>query len=310
VRLLVRRPPALDPKPPGCELAVGDVLDETSVARSLSGCDAVVHLAAVVKRWARDRRLFDRVNVEATARLFDLAERARVGRVIYCSSFLALGPTDGSVGDEDTAHDGRPRNDYERTKWRADQQARRRQEEGAPLVILYPGVVYGPGRMTAGNILGDAAQRLIEGRFPGIVGPGDRRWCLAFVEDVALGFRLALERAAPGARYVLGGENLTLTRILDLIAGAAGAHLPGRHIPYSVAAAIGRVLRWGAFVTGGDPQLTDEEVEIYRREWAYSSARAERELGYRITPAAEGLTRMVRWLQARKTDRGAAIGAE
>jgi farnesol dehydrogenase len=297
VRLLVRRPESLGATDPRVDVRQGDILDAEAVARSLDGCEAVVHAAALVKRWVRDRSLFDRVNVGGAAQMFDLAARAGVGKVLYCSSFLALGPTDGFVGDEDTIHDGKPRNDYERTKKLADELARARQAAGAPLVILYPGVVYGPGRMTDGNILGQAARRVLEGRFPGTIGPGDRRQCLASVEDVARGFRLALQRAAPGSRYVLGGENITVRQALDWIASSAGVPPPRRRIPYGVAAALGAALRWSAGLTGAAPPLTDEEVAIYRHEWAYSSARAARDLGYTITPAREGLEHMVRWLQ-------------
>ncbi len=294
--LLVRRPEAYGPVPRGARLAHGDLLDEPSLAAALRGQDALVHAAALVKRWVRRRELFDRVNVEATARLFELAREARVGKILYCSSFMALGPTDGTVGDEDTVHDGRPRNDYERTKRLADVEARRRQAAGEPIVVLYPGVVYGVGRLTDGNILAGVARDLIRGRLPGTVGPGDRRQCLACVDDVARGFLLALDRAEPGSRYVLGGENLTVRAAVDLIAEAAGKPAPKRAIPYELAATIGRTLRWTARLTGLPPMMTDEEVEIYRHEWAYDSGRAMRDLGYAITPAREGITTMVRFL--------------
>ena len=173
---------------------------------------------------------------------------------------------------------------------------RERQRAGDPVVILYPGVVYGPGRMTDGNILAGVARDLLRGRLPGTIGPGDRRQCLAFVEDVARGFLLALEGAEPGSRYVLGGENLPVREALEIMAEAGGVTPPRRAIPYGVARVLGRILRWQAGLTGIEPPLTDEEVEVYRHEWAYSSARAERELGYRVTPAREGLPRMVRWL--------------
>ncbi len=298
VRLLARRPAAAGPLPAACEAVPGDMLERGSLERALSGCDAVVHAAAVVKRWVRDRSLFDRVNVEATRTLFDLARAARVERVLYCSSFIALGPTDGTTGDEDTRHDGVDRNDYERTKRLADGLARERQAAGEPLVVVYPGVVYGIGRLTDGNILAAAARDILRGRFPGTVGPGDRRQCLANVDDVARGIVQALEHARPGSRYVLGGENVTVAEAVAMIAAAGGVRTPTRRIPYGVAAALGKVLRWQAPVTGIEPLLTDEEVEIYRHEWAYSSARAERELGYTITPAREGIARMVAWLKS------------
>lgn len=296
VVLLARHPDRIEATPRGVEIVAGDLTDPASLERALAGSEALVHCAALVKRWVPDRREFDRVNVEATSRLFDLAGKAGVRKILYCSSFMALGPTDGTIGDERSVHDGGWRNDYERTKVLADRQARERQAAGAPLVILYPGVVYGPGRMTDGNILAGVARDLIKGKLPGMVGPGDRRQCLAFVEDVAFGFRLALERAVPGSRYMLGGENLTVREMLELMAAAAEVAPPRRVIPYGLAAALGKVLRWQASLTGIEPMLTDEEVEIYRREWAYSSAQAESDLGYTVLPAREGIRRMVSWL--------------
>lgn len=296
VAMLARRPEAVEGLPEGVTLCPGDMLDAGSLARGLEGAEAVVHAAALVKRWVRDRTLFDRVNVEAFSELLDMALERGVSRFLYCSSFIALGPTDMTTGDESSLHDGRPRNDYERTKLAADREARRRQEQGQPLVVLYPGVVYGPGRLTSGNILAGAAVELLRGKLPGTIGPGDRRQCLAYVDDVARGFLLALEKALPGGRYVLGGENLTVRQALEIMADAGGVKAPARVISYGVARWVGRLMRWQARVTGIEPKLTDEEVEIYKHEWAFSSERARRELGYRITPADEGLRRMVRWL--------------
>ena len=294
VALLARRPEAA---PQGdFEVLRGDIEDGTSLAAAVAGREAVVHCAALVKRWVRDRSQFDRVNVEGLDRLLDAAWAAGVRKVVYCSSFIALGPTDGRIGDEDNEHDGAPRNDYERTKLAADRRARARQQRGENLVVVYPGVVYGPGRMTDGNILAGVARDLLAGKLPGTVGPGDRRQCLAQVDDVARGFLLALEQAPGGSRYVLGGENLTVRQALGIMAEAGGVKPPSRAIPYGVASLLGRVLRWQAPLTGIEPMMTDGEVAIYRHEWAFSSARAERELGYTVTPAREGLAAMVRWM--------------
>ncbi|MCU0231401.1 MAG: NAD-dependent epimerase/dehydratase family protein [Acidobacteria bacterium] len=294
VALLARRPEAAPAG--GFEVLRGDVEDGASLAAALAGREAVVHCAALVKRWVKDPQEFDRVNVQGLDRLLDAAWSAGAGKVLYCSSFIALGPTDGRTGDEDNVHDGAPRNDYERTKLAADRRARERQARGENLVVVYPGVVYGPGRLTDGNILAGVARDLLAGKLPGTVGPGDRRQCLAQADDVARGFLLALERAPAGSRYVLGGENLTVREALGIMAEAGGVKPPARAIPYGVASALGRILRWQAPWTGIEPMMTDGEVEIYRHEWAFSSARAARELGYTVTPARAGLAAMVRWL--------------
>jgi farnesol dehydrogenase len=299
VTALGRRAEDASRLPAGARIVVGDVTDLGSLERGMEGCGAVFHAAALVKRWTRDPREFDRVNIEGLGNVLRAAARAGVRKILYTSSFIALGPTDGTIGDED--HDPRPRmlhNDYERTKWAADRFARVKAREGEPLVVLYPGVIYGEGRLTDGNIIAQAVKKHLEGTLPGTIGPGDRRQCFTYVKDAAEGHLLAFQKAEFGSRYILGGENRTVRELFDLVEKASGKPAPKRKIPYAVASLVGRAQRYRAYLTGRAPELTDEEVKIYRREWAYSSDRAIRDLGYRITPLEEGVWRMVAWLQA------------
>ena len=123
---------------------------------------------------------------------------------------------------------------------------------------------------------------------------------------MAEGALAATERAAPGSAYILGGENRTALELFDAFRAATGIAPPRLKIPFGVAVLIGKLQRWRAELFGTEPELTDEVVGIYRHEWAYSSARAERDLGYRVTPLVEGIARTVTWL--RKT--GHLPGAE
>ncbi len=299
VRGFVRDPSRWRERPDGAEVFVGDVTDADALRRAAEGCDAVVHAAALVKVWARDHGAYDRVNVEGLRHAADAA-RTHGARLIYCSSFIALGPTDGCVFDEDSPRmPGPPHNDYERTKWAADRLARELAAEGRPIVRLYPGVVYGPGSLTSGNHVVETLLRHARGKLPGLLGPGDRRLCLAFAEDVVAGFAAALHQAPDGSAYILGGENRTLVTLFEAFARASGVAPPRRRIPYAVAKLIGRLERFLADHVGREPDLTDEVVEIYRHEWAYSSDRARRDLGYRITPLEEGIARTVAWLRER-----------
>jgi farnesol dehydrogenase len=288
----------------GIEWCEGDVTDPDSLLRAAEGCMAIVHAAALVRTWARDPRDFDRVNVGGLEHAIRVA--AKVGaRLVYVSSFMALGPTDGTVLDEDS-----PRmsldfhNDYERSKWLADQRARSAAD--AEVIRVYPGVVYGPGVLTAGNHVTNLLTQHAHGRLPGLLGRADRRQCLAFVEDVAEGVALATEGGRAGRGYILGGENCTTLELFQSFERVSGIPVPRRRIPFVVAAGLGRLLRWRASLTGILPDLTDEVVGIYRHEWAYSSARAMRELGYRITPLEEGLRQTTIWLRTQKLIAAAA----
>ena len=283
--------------PESAEIAFGDVTDATALREAASGCDVVLHAAALVKIWARDRTAFDRINVTG---LVHAAEAARVARarLVYMSSFLALGPTGGMILSEESprlCH--RAHNDYERTKWMADRLARDLAASGDDVVRLYPGVVYGPGALTAGNHVVKVLLRHARGELPGLLGPGNSPQCLAFIDDVVAGVIQAVAGAAPGSAYILGGENRTVRELFECFHEVSGIAPPRRRIPYAVAMLIGRVQRWRAELTGREPELTDQVVRIYQRGWAYSSANAERDLGYRITPLREGLRRTVAWLR-------------
>jgi nucleoside-diphosphate-sugar epimerase len=137
----------------------------------------------------------------------------------------------------------------------------------------------------------------LNGRLPALIGPADRRWSYAFVEDVAEGHALALEKGLSGDRFVLGGENATLARLFDLVREITGVAPPRHRIPYGLATAIGRAQWLWAELTGHPPQLTHGEVGVFREEWACDSARAVREIGYEWRPLAEGLRDTLRWLR-------------
>ena len=297
LRVLARGTSRTRGLPEGTETAIGDVTDAASFVRAAEGCDAIVHTAALVKVWVPDPERFEATNLGGLENAL-AAARAAGARVVYTSSFIALGPSGAGELDASRPHPGPPfRNPYERTKALADARAREAAASGADVVILYPGVVYGPGDMTEGNIVVRMIADHLAGRLPGLVGPGDRRWSYAFVEDVAEGHALALEKGKAGDRFVLGGENATLERLFALVEELAGAKPPRLRIPYALASAVGRAQWLWAELTGHPPQLTHGEVFVFREEWACDSSRAVRELGYEWRPLAEGLRATLRWLR-------------
>lgn len=293
----VRDPARWDGRPEGAATAVGDVTDKGSLERAIAGCDAVVHAAALVKMWVRDPRQFDRVNVEGLGNVLEVA-RGAGARVLYASSFIALGPTDGATFDVDTPRAGDAfMTHYERTKWIADRMAREVDPAANDLVRLYPGVVYGPGTLTQGNLLVQLFLQHARGKLPGLIGSGGLRQCFAYVEDVCAGFVAALDRARAGSGYVLGGENKTVRELFASFERASGIAPPKRTIPYGVARVVGKLQRFRAWAFNVEPELTDDVVEVYKHEWAYTSERSERDLGYRVTSLDDGVSRTVAWLR-------------
>jgi len=296
--------------PEGVEVMAGDVADAASVRHAMAGCEAVVHAAALVKILAPAAE-FDRINVGGLENVL-AAARAEAGgaKVIYVSSFMALGPSEGGPGgvlDESAAPAGFGEgtggggriwiNSYERTKALADRKARRAIAAGQDVVVVYPGVIYGPGEMTEGNLVVRHVLDLLHRRLPALLGTPGRRWCHVFVDDVARGIGLALEGAPPGGRYVLGGENTALGDFYRLVEELSGVPVPRRRLPDGLATTIGAVQKAWARLRGTTPALTPDLVEVYRHDWAYSSARAAVELGYTFRPLREGLAATLAWLQ-------------
>ena len=276
---------------PPCEVAVGDIQDVDSLRRALRGVDRVIHTAALVKMWVRDRRDFWRVNVSGLQQLLQAAGDAGVERVVYTSSFIALGPSADVKAAEGLRHRGPFSNEYEQTKVEALEWLRREGFSRYPVVALLPGVIYGPGPGTEGNLVGGMINQYLSGKFPVLLGSGEQRWSFAFNTDVVATHLTALERGRPGEEYVLGGDNRSLNEFFRLLAQRSNVHRPVRHLPLWTGKAMGVLEVARAILFGRRPQVTPGVAEIFKHDWVYSSAKAIRELDYRVTPLEEGLAR-------------------
>jgi len=261
----------------------GDVRDRAALERAAAGCDAISHSAALVSIWQRRPADFDDVNVGGLRNVLAVASTQRIPRVLYTSSFVALPPR----GLKEPLQ----ANDYQRTKVAADRLADEAVRDGSPVIRVYPGVVYGPGSFTEGNLGGRLVADHLKHRLPGLVGP-ENRWSCAYVDDVAAGHCEALERGRVGARYALGGENAPQRRVFELVQELTGRRLPPR-IPFPVADLLGAVEELRVTLFGGTPLITRGAVEIFRHDWSLDSGEAMRDLGYRITPLADGIRRTV-----------------
>jgi farnesol dehydrogenase len=259
----------------------GDVRDSDAVHAAAHGCHAICHMAALVSIWRRRPRDFDDVNVNGWRNVLAAARAADVRKVVYTSSFLALPP----AGWREPLQ----ANDYQRTKVIAEQVAIGAERAGIPMIRLYPGVIYGPGEFTEGNLIGRLIRDHLAGKLPGLIGP-DRMWSYAFVDDVARGYVEALERGRIGTQYKLCGENAPQIRVFEIVRQITGRKLP-RRIPYIAAYALGALEELRASLTGAMPLVTRGVVEIFRYDWSFDSNAAIRDLGYRITPLADGIAR-------------------
>jgi len=298
LRLLARKNsnPANFEGIPG-EVHTGDLGEPESLRSAFDGCDAVVHVAADYRLWVPDPRSMYRVNVEGTRALLRMAREAGVPRVVYTSSVATMGfRADGAVVDEDSPVSLKDMvGHYKRSKFLAEQEAAAAARDGQEVIILNPTTPIGPNDVKptpTGRIFVD----FLKGRFPAYMDTGLN---LVDVEEVARAHVAALTHGRPGRRYILGGENLTLKTILDRLAAICGIPGPRMKIPFAAAWTYAFFEEWiTGRIRGREPRATREEVRMGRKKMFASSARAERELDFRVLPVDAAMRAAVEWFRA------------
>ncbi len=279
------------------EIVEGDLRDAASLARAVAGCEVLFHVAADYRLWARDPAELYESNVEGTRKLMRAAAEAGVRRIVYTSSVATLGlDPDGAPADEDapaTLDD--MIGDYKRSKYLAEELVRRMvAEDGLPCVIVNPSTPVGPRDVKptpTGRLIVEAAA----GRMPAFVDTGLN---IVHVDDVAEGHLLAFEKGEIGARYILGGENLSLREILARIAAITGRRAPRVRLPHGLILPFARLAEGWARLAGGEPFATVDGIRMARKRMFFSSARAARALGYASRPADAALADAVAWFRA------------
>ena len=276
------------------ETFLGDLRNRNCLDDAVSGCQALFHVAADYRLWAKDPASLYASNVEGTVNLMRAALRAGVERVVYTSSVATLGLNpDKSPADEETPVN--PEDiigDYKRSKFLAEQKVRQMVlEEDLPAVIVNPSTPMGPGDVKptpTGRVILDAAA----GRLPAFVNTGLN---VVHVDDVAVGHLLAFERGAKGERYILGGEDMSLEDILACVANFTGRKPPRLRLPHALVLPIAHGFEFWARIFGGEPLATVDGVRMSRKHMFFSSRKAEEKLGYSHRPSTEAILDAVDW---------------
>lgn len=279
------------------EIVEGDLAEAQSLKAAVRGCDAVFHVAADYRIWVPDGGAsMYRANVDGSRDLVRAACEAGVGRFVYTSSVAVLYPSPGTeISDETlpvTVDD--MVSHYKRSKFLAEQAVMDLvRNESAPVVIVNPSAPFGPRDIKptpTGRIVLDAAK----GKMPAYLDTGLNA---VHVDDVAEGHILAYEKGEIGERYVLGGENLTLREIIEIVTAYVGRSGPWLRLPraplYPVAWAAEIVAR----ITGREPVVTVDALRMASKHMYYSSDKAREKLGYAPRPAREALTDAVDWFR-------------
>jgi dihydroflavonol-4-reductase len=279
------------------ETVVGDLLQVDALRSALSGCDAVMHVAADYRLWVTDPDKMHATNVTGTRELLRLAREQGVPRVVYTSSVATMGFfSDGRLCDEATPVSlSNMIGHYKRSKYLAEQEAVAAARAGQQVIILNPTTPIGSGDIKptpTGRIIVDFLKR----KFPAYMDTGLN---LVDVTEVARAHVKALTVGQSGERYILGGENLTLKQLLDKMSAITGLPSPTMRVPHTVAMMFAM---WDQTFTGKllgrEPRATVEAVRMGKKMMFVSSAKAERELGFRVVPVYPALRSAIDWFRA------------
>ncbi len=298
LRLLVRSTSRTDNiEGLAAEQVVGDLRDVESLRKGMAGCGFVFHVAADYRLWSPNRQELYDSNVEGTRNILQAARDTGVRRVIYTSSVATMGfGNNGRLTDESSSVAlSNMIGDYKRSKFMAERLVIEAGQAGQNIVMVNPTTPIGERDIRptpTGRIVVDFLRR----KFPAYVDTGLN---LVDVVDCAEGHLLAMEKAVPGERYILGGENLTLKQVLDKLAAITGLPSPKVKLPYAVAYATGVV---DTLVSGTlrkrEPRVTLDSVRMGRKKMFVTCAKAERDLGWNPHPVDDALRRAVDWFRA------------
>jgi dihydroflavonol-4-reductase len=275
----------------------GDLRDAASIERAMSGSEVVFHVAADYRLWVPDSAQMYQSNVEGTRAILDAARKNAVRRVVYTSSVATMGFTaDGrSVDESSPVSVHKMIGHYKRSKYMAEEVAVAAGRSGLDVVIVNPSTPVGERDIKptpTGRIILDFLKK----KFPAYVDTGLN---LVDVTDCARGHLLALEKGRSGERYILGGENLTLKQILDKLAAITGVPSPTIKVPYFVALATGVIDEtFTGRIRGREPRATIDSVRMGRKKMFVSSAKADREFGWKPSPVDGALRRAVDWFKS------------
>lgn len=283
---------------PLVEVCYGDLLHPPSVREAVQGCGRVFHLAGYVKSWAPARDLYFATNVRGLRNILEAAGRAGVERVVWTSSDLTIGPSRaGEISDEAGVRGGQPCfTEYEESKLAAEDEAGRWGALGLDIVTVNPTRVFGPGLLTEGNSVTRLVERYLRGGFPVLLGGGINVGNWVLVDDVVLGLVQAADRGRPGERYILGGDHASLREFFGVVGAVCGRRRFQFPVRRPGALAFAYFQKKRADWIGVYPQITPGWVRTFLCDYRRSSAKAERELGYRHTPLEEGIRQTCRFL--------------
>jgi nucleoside-diphosphate-sugar epimerase len=269
----------------GIEVHRGDITAKETMRAPMSDADGLFHVAAWYKIGSRESASAQKINVDGTRNVLELMRELGIPKGVYTSTLAIYGDTKGALVDEMTPKPSHFVSEYDRTKSEAHfNVALPMMLEGLPLVVVQPGLVYGPGDTSQ---MGDAFRQYVLRRLPMV--PQGATYAWGYIDDIVEGHLLAMEKGKPGESYIIAGEPMNLLEAFRLAEQITGIPIPGIQLSSGLVSVLAQVMGIVNRVIPLEGQAHPEALSALNASYIGSNAKARRELGYAPRPLAEGL---------------------
>jgi dihydroflavonol-4-reductase len=278
----------------GITISPGDLTDAEAIKRAVDGCDVVYHIAAVYREAKHPDEYYRRINVGGTQHIVDAIERNGAGRLVHCSTVGVHGDVEKIPSDETAPFS--PGDIYQVSKLEGELFVQERIKKGLKASIFRPQGIYGPGDRRFLKLF----KTVYRGSFR-MIGTGKPFYHMTYISDLVDGIILCGEHPnAIGQTYVFGGPRYTSVReLVDTVARVEGKPLKKGHIPIAPMMAAATVCELLCKPFGIEPPLYPRRLDFFVKDRAFSTAKAQRELGYQPkVDLEEGLRRTFEWYRA------------
>jgi farnesol dehydrogenase len=278
------------------EFVKADILGKSSLENAIVGCSKIFHVAALANNWAKNPKQFYDVNVTGTQNVLDTAKKFSIEKIVFTSTAGTIGPSlDGRLITE--KNNSILFSDYEKSKAEAEMKILLAVKSGMNIVIVNPTRVFGPGEMSKSNAVTKIIHKYIQRKWKIKIGNGEHIGNYAFVEDIVDGNILAMKNGMTGERYLLGGHNLTFNNFIEIVSNVSGIKNNLVPVPLALIGTYAIIEDVLANLFGLEPKITYSWVKKYMANWSTSIAKAENELGYKITPIETAIEKTITWLK-------------
>jgi nucleoside-diphosphate-sugar epimerase len=281
---------------------VGDLNDEESMREAMRGCEQVYHMAGIAKMRTKNPNDFYKINVDGTENVLRCALKTGVNRVVFTSTCGVFGRSlNIPISEEDIRLDPF-NNDYDLSKYMAEQTVKKYVDQGLDVVIVNPSRVFGPGKLSLANSSTKLIKQYLKGTIVAVPGTGHAISNFVFVEDIVNGHVKAMENGRKGERYIIGGHNISFHQLLDYLQELTGIQTNRLSIPVwvmRVGAALD-VVRSKIF--GSEITIVPADVSRFCQNRMLCSNKASEHFGYEITDIKTSLKKTVEYLRKNVSD--------